>query len=108
MKSLDVKEKIVITILCIWSFLHTYLLIKIFGYSYTTPEGYKIVRIDGNAFLPAHSFYPFTYNETQHISNFEIGFYDYSEYFVYVGGAWMIFLLYRYFKGSKLTLNTKL
>jgi len=45
-------------------------------------------------------FYPFTYNERPAMWDYDIRVYDYTEYFVYVGGVWMMYLLYRYFKGK--------
>lgn len=98
---ISMKEKVVITVLCIWSFIHTYIIIKnVTGYWHSR-QGINFVLIDGKTFFPANKFYPFTYNETPPISNFEIRLYDFSEYFVYVGGVWMIYLLYRYLKGNK-------
>jgi hypothetical protein len=98
---ISVREKAVILILCIWSFLNTYAIIKNATGEWYSRYGKHFVSIEGTTFVPINKFYPFTYNETPPLSNFEIRFYDYSEYFVYVGGVWMIYLLYRYFKGNK-------
>lgn len=101
-KEISLKGKTAISVLCIWTFIHTYFLINnIFGYWITTPSRIKVIRLNNQSFNPVDYFYPFTYNESPSISNFEIRLYDYSEYFVYVGGVWMIYFLYRYLKGNK-------
>ena len=98
-----VIEKMVVSILCIWSFIHTYLLLKTFRIG--TVEFYDA----GSLIYRKHvsqmeEFYPFTFVEdtTSNANfpnhNFDLRFYDYTEYFVYVGGVWMIYFLYRYLK----------
>ena len=120
MKLVIAKEKIVISVLCVWSFINTYILLKRFRINqFRMEQGY------GNSeyYSPFERFYPFTFSKTTHynsntgvwddISNiegasdmgfshyFDIRFYDYTEYFIYVIGFWMIYFLYRYLKGGK-------
>lgn len=78
--------KMVITILCLWTFLHTFLLLRNIDSKYA----YRVLFSEGDTNpLRIQRFYPFTGT---------IIFYDYTEYFVYVGGAWMLFFLYRLLK----------
>lgn len=85
-------EKIVISVLSIWSFVNAYVLLKYFGGdSFKKEWVIKIYQRD--------LFYPFT--SSPNFRKYDIRFYDYIEFFVYVGGAWLIYLLYRYFKGNK-------
>lgn len=104
MKTVTQKEKIAIVLLCIWSFLHTYILINnITGHWITSRlNGLKYVKLDKVSLKPSDLFFPFTLDDSKGIPIFEFRIYDYSEYFVYVGGVWMIYLLYRYLNGSNL------
>lgn len=99
-RRISVKEKAVIAVLCIWSFINTYVIIKNVTGEWYSRYGKHFVSIEGKSYIPSKIFYPFTYNESPNISSFDIRFYDYSEYFIYVGGVWMIYLLYQYLKGS--------
>lgn len=100
------KEKIVISVLCVWSFIHTYLLIT--NYTKVIHNPYFSEEISSRQL-----FYPFTSylykgsrgymlgTISEQFQNFDLRFYDYTEYFVYVGGVWMIYFIYRYLKVSK-------
>jgi len=87
------KDKLIVSSLCIWSFINAFVLLKYFGGS-SFKKGWAI-KIDQRDL-----FYPFTYSSD--FRKYDIRFYDYTEFFVYVGGAWLIYFLYRYLKGSKL------
>lgn len=94
------KEKMVISVLCVWSFIHTYIIIKNnsgFG-SFVGESGIRILLIDGKPEMtnPSDYFYPF-YRGIYFWSS-TIRYYDYTEYFFYVGGAWLIYFLYRFLK----------
>ena len=93
------KEKLLIAALCIWSFIHTYLLVKNnSGFEYVITNGKKALVINRKLVNPVDIFYPFTKDQNNDISNFDLKFYDYSEYFFYVAGAWLVYLLYKYLK----------
>ncbi len=92
------KDKVIISGLCVWSFLNTFILIRnSSGYSSynDASTGIKIMFLYGKPLMsnPIEYFYPF---------KGALNMYDYTEYFVYVGGVWMIYFLYHYLKGSKL------
>jgi|SRR5665647_258269 len=94
------KHRVLISALCLWSFLHTFILLRFI----------RVVAVvldtagPNKAYSPYDMFYPFTFNgyyysrsNAEIIShNFDMRFYDFSEYFFYVGGAWLIYLLYRF------------
>ena len=109
-------KKILFVVLILWCFIHTFLLLRSFPVRYM--ELYP--QIDNREGMmkvaPSEKFYPFTRIDDKYdknnssewsIYNFDLRFYDASEYFVYVGGVWMIYFLYRFLKGSKLEMNTK-
>lgn len=102
-------KKILITVLCVWCFIHTFLLLRSFPVrdielhsDIYKPE--SLIKV-----APSEKFYPFTAmegkwdwnNEYSQIHNFDLRFYDTSEYFVYIGGILFIYFLYGYLKGSK-------
>lgn len=103
--------KLVIPTLCIWSFINTYALLQNIE---TKKAGVIGLDYGLKVFSPLEKFYPFTShlyylhstNNTPYpktaFGYFNLNFYDYTEYFVYVGGVWMIYFLYRYLKESKL------
>jgi hypothetical protein len=88
MKSFD---KIIIVILVIWTFLHTWIFIK----------GQHYIREVEQSRL----FYPFTYESSgDHVYSYSFNFeyYDKEELFIYVGSAWLLFWAYKFLsKGSK-------
>jgi hypothetical protein len=88
------NDRIVLSILSVWTFVHFCLL----GLNYKTstfqtriPGAWK-----GDYYTfdrtPEEKFYPFT---TGIESAFDIRYYDFSEFAVYVLGAWLIFVLYK-------------
>ena len=85
------RDKLIISALCIWSFVHTYLIIRSSQFDYIESRGLRF--LDLKIFSPTSMFYPFTKNGW-----FNGRYYDFSEYFVYVGGAWLMYLLYRLFR----------
>lgn len=88
------REKVIVSALCVWSFIHTYIILRnSTEYESVNYYGMKRIMINGSYYNPLESFYPF--------NDVPISIYDYTEYFVYVGGVWMIYFLYRYFKGNK-------
>lgn len=87
-------NKIVVAILSMWTFLHTYLIIKSQNESMDI-QGIKMT-LDGQRLFPNNAFYPFSSNF--YSDTFNVAYYDFSEYFVYVGGAWLIFFLFKYFQ----------
>jgi len=96
-KSYINRHKLVIPVLCVWSFIHTLMVLRLFAKNYL-----PAYRIDGGGWIfTTERFYPFTVNFRGHKGYFDIRFYDYTEYFVYVGGVWMIYFLYKYLKGNK-------
>jgi len=95
------KQRVIISVLCVWSFLHTFILLR-----YIRVLEIVLYNYDGSkiAYTPYDVFYPFTFKEYSNgynqfvIHNFDMRFYDFSEYFFYVGGVWLIYLLYRFLK----------
>lgn len=95
MQSINSKrDKLVISALCIWSFLHSYLIIRSHQFEYLEDHGLKYIH--GKRFSPSSEFYPFTNNLESYW--FDVRYYDFTEYFVYVVGAWFIFFLFRFLK----------
>ena len=76
------KEKKIIAGLIVWTFIHLGLLI--FGGTYIGDESYR------RMFYGLYEFPRFDWIEI----------YDFTELFVYVGGAWLIFFLFRYLKAK--------
>ena len=79
------NDKISVVAITVWTFIHTYLLLKNIGAKVLimdeTDVSITYVR-------PTDYFYPFIPEAIR-----DVGFYDYSEYFVYVVGAWGFFFL---------------
>lgn len=100
------RQEVIVSALCVWSFLHTFILLR---YIRVTQI---VLYFDGHkkAYNPYDLFYPFTFNgyhsrssEAETVShNFDMRFYDFSEYFFYVAGAWMIYYLYRYLTSTSI------
>ena len=101
------KQRVIISVLCVWSFLNTFILLKFIRVAAVllySPGSKKI-------YSPYDMFYPFIFNGydvnssyKEFIShNFDMRFYDFSEYFFYVGGAWMIYYLYRYLSSESIS-----
>lgn len=94
------KQRVIISALCVWSFLHTFILLRFIRV--ITIQ--LIISYSSVVVTPYEKFYPFTFIDytrgdckEEFISrNFDMRFYDFSEYFFYVAGAWMIYYLYRY------------
>jgi hypothetical protein len=101
------KDKIIISVLAVWTFIHSYFLL----FNINTDRVYwhfsTEVDTDVIANLPVTKFfYPFTYSEIYsaiypQAKYFNLEFYDYSEYFIYVVGAWVGFFIYKFLKGNK-------
>jgi hypothetical protein len=93
-------DKVLIVILSIWTFIHCFLLLK--GLNYKNPLRYSISEggIHSTYFFnKADRFYPFTnvvLNEKTVYSDYNFVFYDYTEFFVYVVGAWGLFFIYKF------------
>jgi len=81
------RQKIFISFLCIWSFVNIYVLIRINSFIMVR-EGINFILVNGHyqRIVPQKAFYPFAYS---------VYYYDYTELFVYVGGAWLLYFLYR-------------
>ena len=110
-------KKLLFVVLILWSFMHTFLLLRSFPVrnieleTKSSTRDWVPIKV-----APSEKFYPFTGMDDKYdknnssdwnIYNFELRFYDASEYFVYVGGVWMIYFLYRYLKGNKSEMNNK-
>jgi hypothetical protein len=100
------KERIVIVILGIWTFVNCFLLLK--GLNYKNPLRYSINEggwYDTNYhFYKSDRFYPFTkiiLNKKTVGSNYNFAFYDYTEFFVYVLGAWGLLIIYKFLSPRK-------
>lgn len=113
-KTMSKNQKLLVVILCIWSFFNTYLLLKnidivIGGQYYSYGNEHEIYKT--SLFYPFTS-YPYVSEHTithkeynmKAFGYFNTNFYDYTEYLVYVGGVWMVFFLFRLLsKKSSLT-----
>ena len=82
------KQRIIISALCVWSFVNAFILIRNGKYEFIQ-NGYKFIFHNGKVYRPETGFYPFSNS---------IYYYDSTELFVYVGGAWLIYFLYRFLK----------
>jgi hypothetical protein len=89
------RDRIIISVLIVWTFIHTYFLLA--NYIDSSKDRYgRFVTIQ------KEWFYPFTVNYSYNPANyFDLWYYDYSEYFVYVVGAWGGLFLYKFLKGSQ-------
>jgi hypothetical protein len=88
------KDRILISTLIVWTFTHTYLLIT--NINTTEIRNFRIVDQQLYNHIPTDYFYPFTSRQNFAISSsWAIDFYDYTEYFVYVIGAWALFFIYK-------------
>lgn len=118
------KEKIIIVVLCMWSFIHIYLLINNWSgiknnyVSNIYDDKHLNKYRDSVPYAPNERFYPFTvvkhkiqkyddrFTPARLIADewdfksyyFNEKFYDFTEFFVYVAGVWMIFFLFRFLK----------
>ena len=106
-------DKVLIAILSIWTFIHCFLMIQAVNYpkeiSFLAATTEEMLR--GNedewvryVFNKSDKFYPFTEFSTyngKYSENFNVVFYDYSEFFVYIIGAWGLFLLYKFLRPKK-------
>lgn len=114
--------KVVIVILCVWTFTHTYLLINNWdGAKYSIARNIhddNHRNYDGRTVVWRcnEKFYPFTvvkykieeYDRSGKLIDtgklafksyyFNNNFYDFTEFFAYVAGAWMLYFLYWFFK----------
>lgn len=85
------KTRLIISGLSIWTFINLILLFKDFG------------RILQGNFGTGDYFYPFTYAEG-HIMNdeyFDATYYDFTEFLVYAGTPWLVYLLYNFINKAK-------
>ena len=97
------KEKVIVSSLCVWSFIHSYVIIRNnSGFGSVESQGMKVLLIDGSPEVinPVEYFYPI-YKWKYYFLHAEISYYDFTEYFFYVGGVWMIYFLCRYLKSNK-------
>jgi hypothetical protein len=78
------KKRVLISVLSIWSFIQTYFLIA------SHPDGEYNKQWIKMYYNPRERFVFFSSTD-----------YDITEYFVYVGGAWFIYYLYRYLRYDK-------
>ncbi len=103
------KDRILVSALIVWTFIHSYLILKTFNntddrhpigkykdpISLGFPEDFLITSMSVNR---KDVFYPFTKDLgviELTCGNFELDFYDYTEFFVYVFGAWGLFFIYK-------------
>lgn len=70
------NRKISIVLLSIWTFIHTYFLI------YSNNFDIKDKAIE---------FFPFSTSDL--LFEYAVRYYDFTEYFVFTGGIWLIYLL---------------
>ncbi len=103
-QQLLIGNKVLFTSLILWSYGHSYILIKNLLYSFVHPvtgtriRDYYIHSINlSEKQEPDKLFYPFTIEGFRN-QNFNLLYYDFTEYFVYVGGVWLIYFLYRYWR----------
>jgi hypothetical protein len=73
-------DKKVVVILSLWSFIHLVIFVMSFN-SYRYLKTY---------------FFPFFDWDNYEIGGHHLSTYDLSEFLVYVGGAWLVFFLYKY------------
>lgn len=111
-RTIKINEKYIVVMLTIWSFIHTYLLLKSFSFP-NNPfiESKNQLYLYRDLFYMTKSdiFYPFTnlsnekaFNRIKfHPEYFDLRFYDYTEYFVYAVGVWVAFILYKYLRSRK-------
>jgi hypothetical protein len=92
------NHKKIIVLLCIWSFIHLFLFIKNKGVDGL--NSYKYANDISYWYSAKKVFYPFTSGFSgsypSPTNNFDNRFYDFSELFFYVGGAWLIFFLIKF------------
>lgn len=74
--------------LLVWTFLNAYILVSNSKYEMVV-SGFKFIYHDHKRYVPIEGFYPFSD---------PIYYYDTTEFYVYVGGAWLVYLLYRILK----------
>ena len=104
------KNKVIKSVLMVWTFLNLFLLIL----NFSTIKSGKFI-IDGQLYKTTDNFYPITYiyffDKNSHIGEeiyvlyptlkselFILKYYDFSEFFVYVGGVWLVYFLINYIK----------
>jgi hypothetical protein len=97
------KNKILISVLIVWTFLNIFLLIL--NFSTIKSGGFDI---NGRIYYSTDNFYPITYvyklDENSSYDRvlkselFILKYYDFSEFFIYVGGVWLIYFLIKYIK----------
>lgn len=75
------NKKRIIAVLSIWSFIHLILFVK-YG---------SVIRSKGEVFWGTHDCW---------LGKGDICGYDITEFLLYVGSAWLIFVLYYYLKGD--------
>lgn len=110
MKKLD---KIILSVLIIWTFIHCFLMLKTINNEKYITESFEIVNLVDQVrldLLKTDLFYPFTNKRDDIVfingTYFNLKYYDYSEFFAYVVGAWTIFFIYNLiFSKNKYFLN---
>lgn len=102
-------DKVIVAILSIWTFIHCYLILM----AINLPEKIKMPYVVNGRFrvfyfVKTDFFYPFTTMEGGNTGihsigcyTYDIRYYDYTEFFVYVAGAWLCFLLYKLLSPKK-------
>ena len=107
--NLKKQDKIIVSLLSIWTFAHIYFFLKSFNikivkdsFSLWTDKNSAWVQGLPNQsieFKPQDFFYPFTkkWGDTElNGGNFNLDYYDSTEFFAYVVGAWLCFFLYKF------------
>jgi hypothetical protein len=98
-------DKVIVAILSIWTFMHCFLMLKTVNYPEHIRAPYIWVgEIKYFDWVKTDLFYPFTgkRNDTELLSGwYNLDYYDFSEFFVYVIGAWGLFLLYKFLRLKK-------
>ncbi len=106
-------DKVLLAILSIWTFINCFLMIQAINYpkeiSFLAATTEEIPRGNEDGWVryvlnKSDKFYPFTDFSTYkgtYSEYFNVIFYDYSEFFVYVAGAWLLFLLYKLLSPKK-------
>lgn len=110
-------DKAIVAILGIWTFINCFLMLKTFD----NPKYLKVNCVAAKHYDTGYVenyytemyinrktvFYPFTTIENKgdkvviYSRFFNTGYYDYTEFFVYVAGAWGLFLLYKLLSPKK-------
>ncbi len=95
------KDRIITSALIVWTFLHCFLMLKTINNSNQIKTSFLFFgKYKERDLHKTDLFYPFTKMEENKVmfwitDNFNLNFYDYTEFFVYIGGAWGLFFIYK-------------